>query len=39
MNLPQRHRQETERLIKELTSTTDGKKKVADWILEEGYYP
>jgi len=39
MNLPQRHRQETERLIRELTSTTEGKKKVADWILEEGYYP
>lgn len=39
MNLPQRHRQETERLIKELTSTTEGKKTVADWILEEGYYP
>jgi len=39
MNLPQRHRQETERLIKELTSTTEGKKKVEDWILEEGYYP
>jgi len=39
MNLPQRHSQETERLIRELTSTTEGKKKVADWILEEGYYP
>lgn len=39
MNLPQRHRQETESLIKELTSTTEGKKKVEDWILEEGYYP
>ena len=39
MNLPQIHRQETERLIKELSSSKEGKKKVADWILEEGYYP
>lgn len=39
MNLPQKHRQETERLIREVTSTPEGKNKVADWILEEGYYP
>lgn len=39
MNLPQKHRQETERLIRELSSTDEGKKEIARWILEEGYYP
>lgn len=39
MNLPQKHRQETERLIRELSSTDEGKKEIARWILEDGYYP
>ncbi len=39
MNLPQKHRLETERLIRELSSTDDGKKEIARWILEDGYYP
>lgn len=39
MNLPQKHRQETEKLIRELSSTDEGKKEIARWILEEGYYP
>jgi hypothetical protein len=39
MNLPQKHRQETELLIRELSSTDEGKKEIARWILEDGYYP
>ncbi len=39
MILPQKHRQETERLIRELSSTDEGKKEIARWILEDGYYP
>lgn len=34
MNLPQIHTSETERLIKKVS-----KKKIAKWLLEEGYYP
>lgn len=39
MILPQKHRQETERLIRELSSTNEGKKEIGRWILEDGYYP
>ena len=39
MNLLQKHRQETERLIRELSSTDEGKKEIARWILEDVYYP
>ncbi len=39
MNLPQKHRQETESLIRKLSSNDEGKKKIARWILEDGYYP
>lgn len=39
MNLPKQHREETERLIKELSNTEEGKKEIARWILQEGYYP
>lgn len=39
MNLLIKHRQETEKLIRELSSTDEGKKEIARWILEEGYYP
>lgn len=39
MNLPKEHKEETERLIRELSNTDEGKKEIAHWILQEGYYP
>jgi hypothetical protein len=39
MNFPQSHRKQTEELIKEISATDDGKKEIARWILEDGYYP
>ena len=39
MRLPQKHRLETERLIREQSQEDSGKKEFAQWMLEHGYYP
>ena len=39
MNLPRQHREETEKFIRELSNTEEGKKEIARWILQDGYYP
>ena len=39
MSLPQKHRDETERLIRLRSATKDGKTKIAEWLFNEGYYP
>jgi len=39
LSLPQKHRDETERLIRLRSATKDGKTNIAEWLLNEGYYP
>jgi len=39
MKLPEQHRLETERIIREFSRTDEGKKEFARWILEEGFFP
>lgn len=39
ISLPKKHRDDTERLIREQSQTIEDKNKIARWILEEGYYP
>lgn len=38
-SLPQKHREETERLIKLRSSTEEGLQSIVNWILNEGFYP
>jgi len=39
MNILQAHRKETEDHIRKLSKTDDGKREIACWILQDGYYP
>ena len=39
MSLLKEHRDETERLIRLRSATDERKKKIAEWLLNEGYYP
>ena len=39
MSLPKKHREETEKLIREQSKTNSDKIKFAHWILNEGFYP
>lgn len=39
MTLPEEHRKETARLIKERSSTKAGRLTIANWLLKDGYYP
>jgi hypothetical protein len=39
MNLPQKHREETENLLREQSKTDSDKLEFAKWALEVGYYP
>ena len=39
MNLLEEHRKQTENLIRKWSATEQGKMEIAEWLLNEGYYP